>query len=145
MMPLSPQILAMLQQSYNPVRAPMAVPGMNPMGGGAPSIQAMLANLAAQSRGGGGNPFGFAGGWGGGVGNRIDRRSPRVPNRPFSALGPFLGGMLGFGGGFFGGRRNVDPRSGRDMGGGTGNRSVAGGRSVGGLAVGNDGRIAGGI
>lgn len=38
-----------------------------------------------------------------------------------------------------------DPRSGRDMGGGTGNRSVAGGRSVGGLAVGSDGRIAGGI
>lgn len=36
-------------------------------------------------------------------------------------------------------------REGTDFGGGTGNTSVAGGPSVGGLAVGNDGRIAGGI
>lgn len=41
--------------------------------------------------------------------------------------------------------RRAEGMQGRDFAGGTGNRSVAGGRSAGGLAVGSDGRIAGGI
>lgn len=139
--PMAPDPMAMAA-ALGPKIPPMGIPQPPmPMGGPQPNPMAMQhANPNAA----------FMGGQHG----LMDRQAPGVPQRSFADL---MHGMFGGMGGLFGkdpfghvaqqGQAFANSRIGADAQRhpGQGGSGIAGGRQVGGRAVGNDGKVAGGI